>query len=73
MRTPAPGACYTLSCALAAGLVPALEADMRRVLRAVRYLNDMRPLLRMVDLALRRPGCWPAMLAHGDMRQVSRG
>lgn len=70
---PAPAACFTLSCALAAGLMPALEADVRRVLRSVRNMNELRPLLRMVELALRRPGCWPAMLAHGDLRQVSRG
>ncbi len=70
--SPAPAACYTLSCALNAGLVPAMEADMRRMLRSVRSLNDLRPLVHMLDLALRRPGCWPAMLAHADLRQVSR-
>lgn len=63
-----------VSCALAAGLLPALEARLRRVCAAEDgdegSLEEFQSAARLVDLTLRRPGCWPALLAHGDPRQV---
>ncbi len=63
-----------VSCALAAGLLPELEARLRRCCSAEGgdedSLEEFQSAARLVDLTLRRPGCWPALLAHGDQRQV---
>ncbi len=70
--TPPPGPSYTLSCALAAGLLPSLECELRHMLMSARDVTGLVPQARAIDTALRRHGCWPAMLAHGDPRQVGR-
>ncbi len=62
---------YVLSCGLEEGLIPALEGSVRSCLQqamdSVTYLR----LAYLLDLALRRPGCWPAMLAYGDPQRAA--
>ncbi len=56
-------------CALAAGLLPSIEEVLRTEMddpAQACYEGTMR-----IDLVLRRPGCWPALLAHGDPRQAA--
>lgn len=62
------GVPYVLSCALAQGFLPALEEALRETREQSQTAR--RRMVTMVDLALRRPGCWPSMLAYGDARQV---
>ncbi len=42
------------------------------MLMSARDVTGLVPQARAIDTALRRHGCWPAMLAHGDPRQVGR-
>ncbi len=69
---PPPGPSYTLSCALAASLLPCLECELRHMMMYAPDAAELAPQARAIDTALRRHGCWPAMLAHGDPRQVGR-
>ncbi|KAG2452374.1 hypothetical protein HYH02_002620 [Chlamydomonas schloesseri] len=66
---------YTLRCALDAGWVPLLEAALRGHARSeddtVLGFFPAERLCRLADAALRRPGIFPALLAHGDAVQVS--
>ncbi len=61
---------YVLSCGLEADLLPTLERCVRDSVRQLSMVPYAR-LCTMVDLALRRPGCWPGMVAHGDPQQVA--
>ncbi len=65
---------HAIVCALEAGLLPALEANTRGHVRRQEQhalLDGFNYIAELVDLALRRPGCWPALLAHGDPRQAA--
>ncbi len=66
---------HVVACALQAGLVPALEGHIRELFCSARSDYDawgaLNRAVGFVDLALRRHGCWPAMLAHADPLQAS--
>lgn len=58
---------YVLSCGLEEGLIPALESSVRSCMQQVADGATYARLVDMLDLiTLRRPGCWPAVLAYGD-------
>ncbi|KAG2445345.1 hypothetical protein HYH02_008810 [Chlamydomonas schloesseri] len=73
---------FSLRCALAGGLLPALEALLRRLGRiAARPVARIHEAAQLLDAAqqvqmtvhrlLRTSGVWPAILAHGPPRQVA--
>lgn len=64
---PAQHVSYVVTCALEVGLLPTLEERLR-----MHALDDVQQVVTVLDLGLRRHGCWPALLAHGDPRQVGQ-
>ncbi|KAG2445533.1 hypothetical protein HXX76_000148 [Chlamydomonas incerta] len=65
-----PAGCYSMRCALDAGLLPAME----RLLRDPALFTDpdasCADVVCGADLVLLRTGVWPAVLAHGPLAQV---
>ncbi|KAG2430635.1 hypothetical protein HYH02_013633 [Chlamydomonas schloesseri] len=78
---PAPA--FSLRCALAGGLLPAIEALLRRLVfrtaaeattghsGAAAFLDAAHQASYVVNILLRISGVWPAILAHGPPRQVA--
>ncbi len=77
---PGGGPPYVLSCALSEGLLAVMESGFRSDGRAVAVVNQSSPkhvmgyaraVVIQLDFVLRRPGCWPALLAHGGPQQAA--
>ncbi|KAG2444354.1 hypothetical protein HXX76_001110 [Chlamydomonas incerta] len=80
---PGPGPDFSMRCALRAGLLPAIEALLRRLLsrtaavtlaghqQAARFMDAAMQAAHTVDVVLRTSGVWPAVLAHGPPQQVA--
>ncbi|KAG2438521.1 hypothetical protein HXX76_005072 [Chlamydomonas incerta] len=80
---PGPGPGFSLRCALRGGLLPAIEALLRRLLgrtaavalagpqQAAGFMDAAQQIANTVDHLLRTSGVWPAVLAHGPPQQVA--
>ncbi|KAG2438554.1 hypothetical protein HXX76_005105 [Chlamydomonas incerta] len=80
---PGPGPGFSLRCALRGGLLPAIEALLRRLLgrtaavalaapqQAAGFMDAAQQTADTVDILLRKSGVWPAVLAHGPPQQVA--
>ncbi|KXZ54463.1 hypothetical protein GPECTOR_4g1014 [Gonium pectorale] len=67
---PAGTCALSLRCALDNGFLPGLEEQLRR--SALEPGGMGAPLvLNVVNSLLRLPGAWPAVLAHGSVREVA--
>ncbi|PNW81838.1 hypothetical protein CHLRE_06g262550v5 [Chlamydomonas reinhardtii] len=80
---PGPGPDFSLRCALGGGLLPAIEALLRRLCRttaaqatagpseAAGFMDAAQQASYTVHILLRCSGVWPAVLAHGPPQQVA--
>ncbi|PNW81834.1 hypothetical protein CHLRE_06g262350v5 [Chlamydomonas reinhardtii] len=80
---PGPGPGFSLRCALGGGLLPAIEALLRRLCRttaaqatagpseAAGFMDAAQQASYTVHILLRCSGVWPAVLAHGPPQQVA--
>ncbi|KAG2438529.1 hypothetical protein HXX76_005080 [Chlamydomonas incerta] len=80
---PDPGPDFSLRCALRGGLLPAIEALLRRLLgstaavalagpqQAAGFMDAALQSAYTVDHLLRTSGVWPAVLAQGPPQQVA--
>ncbi|KAG2428423.1 hypothetical protein HXX76_011543 [Chlamydomonas incerta] len=79
---PGPEPDFSLRCALRGGLLPAIEALLRRLLgrtaavalagpqQAAGFMDAALQTASTIDILLRTSGVWPAVLAHGPPQQV---
>ena len=77
-----PGPDFSLRCALSGGLLPAIEALLRRLCRtaaqatagpseAAGFVDAAQQASYTVHILLRCSGVWPAVLAYGPPQQVA--